>query len=197
MSRRRMRTQAEWKVEAQMPSAWSPRRAARRSLSSPAAWLVKVMAMISQVLGEGLQEVQVLFLRVVGDEAGVAALAVGEEVVDALDEDGGLPAPGPGQEEEGTLGGHSGLALHGVEPLEVPGDHRLAGGDIALLKVCHICLLSSEKPPERSCLRKPSGGRAGTRLRCLFLSILRQNRRWVNYKKRQFEFACLQPGDCV
>ena len=46
-----MRTQAEWKVEAQMSLASGPSRAARRSFSSPAALLVKVMAMISQGRG--------------------------------------------------------------------------------------------------------------------------------------------------
>ena len=51
MSRRRIRTQAEWKVEAQMSLASGPSRAASRSFSSPAALLVKVMAMISQGRG--------------------------------------------------------------------------------------------------------------------------------------------------
>ena len=48
MSRRRIRSQAEWKVEAQISSAPGPSRAARRSFSSPAALLVKVMAMMDQ-----------------------------------------------------------------------------------------------------------------------------------------------------
>ena len=44
-SRRRMRTQAEWKVEAlTSPPTVSPSIALRRSLSSPAALFVKVMA---------------------------------------------------------------------------------------------------------------------------------------------------------
>ena len=51
MSRRRMRTQAEWKVEAHTSSAAGPSRTDRRSFSSPAALLVKVMAMISQGFG--------------------------------------------------------------------------------------------------------------------------------------------------
>ena len=48
MSRRRIRTQAEWKVEAQISLAAGPSRAASRSFSSPAALLVKVMASTSQ-----------------------------------------------------------------------------------------------------------------------------------------------------
>ena len=48
MSRRRMRTQAEWKVEAQMSRAEGPSIRSSRSLSSPAALLVKVMAMMDQ-----------------------------------------------------------------------------------------------------------------------------------------------------
>ncbi len=48
MSRRRMRTQAEWKVEAQMSLADGPSIRSSRSFSSPAALLVKVMAMMDQ-----------------------------------------------------------------------------------------------------------------------------------------------------
>ena len=48
MSRRRMRTQAEWKVEAHTSSASGPSILARRSFSSPAALLVKVMARMVQ-----------------------------------------------------------------------------------------------------------------------------------------------------
>ena len=43
-----MRTQAEWKVRAQMSLARSPSMASRRALSSSAALLVKVMAMMRQ-----------------------------------------------------------------------------------------------------------------------------------------------------
>ena len=48
MSRRRMRTQAEWNVEAQMSLAAGPSIRSSRSFSSPAALLVKVMAMMDQ-----------------------------------------------------------------------------------------------------------------------------------------------------
>ena len=48
MSRRRMRTQAEWKVLAQISLAEGPSIAASRSFSSPAALLVKVMARMDQ-----------------------------------------------------------------------------------------------------------------------------------------------------
>ena len=44
MSRRRMRTQAEWKVEAHTSLAAGPSIRSSRSFSSPAALLVKVMA---------------------------------------------------------------------------------------------------------------------------------------------------------
>ena len=44
MSRRRMRTQAEWKVAAQMSLASGPNFRSNRSFSSPAALLVKVIA---------------------------------------------------------------------------------------------------------------------------------------------------------
>ena len=48
MSRRRIRTQAEWKVEAQMSLASGPSIFSSRPFSSPAALLVKVMAMMDQ-----------------------------------------------------------------------------------------------------------------------------------------------------
>ena len=48
MSRRRMRTQAEWKVEAHTSLAAGPSIRASRSFSSPAALLVKVMARMVQ-----------------------------------------------------------------------------------------------------------------------------------------------------
>ena len=47
-SRRRMRTQAEWKVQAQISFALSPSIRSSRSFSSPAALLVKVMARMRQ-----------------------------------------------------------------------------------------------------------------------------------------------------
>ncbi len=46
-SRRKMRTQAEWKVITHMDLARGPTRAATRDAISPAALLVKVMARIS------------------------------------------------------------------------------------------------------------------------------------------------------
>ena len=47
-SRRRIRTQAEWKVQAQISFALSPSIRSSRSFSSPAALLVKVMARMRQ-----------------------------------------------------------------------------------------------------------------------------------------------------
>ena len=43
----------------------------------------------------------------------------------------------PRQEEQGPLGGHGRLALHGVQPPEVPGDDPPPGGDVALVEVVH------------------------------------------------------------
>ena len=48
MSRRRMRTQAEWKVAAHTSCPSGPSIRSRRSFNSPAALLVKVMAKIDQ-----------------------------------------------------------------------------------------------------------------------------------------------------
>ena len=47
-SRRSIRTQAEWKVQAQMSLAFSPSIRSSLSFSSPAALLVKVMARMRQ-----------------------------------------------------------------------------------------------------------------------------------------------------
>ena len=46
-SRRRMRTQAEWKVDTHIALARPPTSAATRSFISPAALLVKVIARIA------------------------------------------------------------------------------------------------------------------------------------------------------
>ena len=70
MSRRRIRTQAEWKVEAHTSLASGPSRAASRSFSSPAALLVKVMAMISQ--GRGTSTAQSFRARRASSSAGRA-----------------------------------------------------------------------------------------------------------------------------
>ena len=48
ISRRRIRTQAEWKVAAQLSLAAGPSIFSSRSFSSPAALLVKVMARMDQ-----------------------------------------------------------------------------------------------------------------------------------------------------
>ena len=50
-SRRSIRAQLEWKVEAQISRPGSPSMAERRSFSSPAALFVKVIAIILQGAG--------------------------------------------------------------------------------------------------------------------------------------------------
>ena len=57
----------------------------------------------------------------------VGAPAVLHQVGDAVDEDGGLAAPRPRQQEEGPLGGQGGLLLLRVQPGELPGDGPPAG----------------------------------------------------------------------
>lgn len=120
MSRRRMRTQAEWNVEAHTSLAAGPRRAASRSFNSPAALLVKVMAMISHGRGRprhraggpgepphrladpgSAPKVQILLRGPVGDLVAVAAPAIGQKVVDPLDEHGGLAAARPASSRRG------------------------------------------------------------------------------------------------
>ena len=88
--------------------------------------------------GESLQKPQVLLRGPVGHLLRVAAPAVGQKVIDPLDQHRGLAAAGTCQQEEWALRGHGGLTLHGVQPLKVLGDDRPPGGDVALLEVFHM-----------------------------------------------------------
>ena len=118
-----------------MSLASGPSRAASRSFSSPAALLVKVMAMISQGLGasraqsrrarrtsssvgrgEALQKLKILFRGPGRHLFRIASPAVGEQVVHPLDQHRGLAAAGARQQQQRTLRGHGSLALHGVQP---------------------------------------------------------------------------------
>ena len=89
------------------------------------------------LLRELLQKGQVLLGGPAGDLLAVAAPAEGDKVVHPVDEDGGLAASGPGQEQEGTLGGQHGLPLAGIHAGVPPGDDGPAGGDVALLKILY------------------------------------------------------------
>ena len=91
---------------------------------------------------EVLQKVQILLRGPVGDLVAVAAPAIGQQVVDPLDQHSGLAAARPRQQQEGSLGGHGPLTLHGVQPGQIPGDHRFPGGHIPLFKVSHTVLRS-------------------------------------------------------
>ena len=117
-----------------MSLASGPSRAASRSFSSPAALLVKVMAMISQGLGasraqsrpadvllrgpggEALQKLKILFRGPGRHLFRIASPAVGQQVVHPLDQHRGLAAAGARQQQQRTLRGHGSLALHGVQP---------------------------------------------------------------------------------
>ena len=55
---------------------------------------------------------------------------------------GGLAAARPRQQQERSLGGHGPLTLHGVQPGQIPGDHRFPGGHIPLFKISHTVLHS-------------------------------------------------------
>jgi hypothetical protein len=56
MSRRRMRTQVEWKVESHTPCATGPSSFSTRSRISPAALLVKVTA---RMLSGGIPQIPI------------------------------------------------------------------------------------------------------------------------------------------
>ena len=89
-----------------------------------------------------LQKREVLLRGPVRHLIAVAAPAIGQKVVDPLDEHGGLAAARPRQQQEGSLGGHGPLTLHGVQPGQIPGDHRFPGGHIPLFKISHTVLHS-------------------------------------------------------
>ena len=91
---------------------------------------------------EVLQKIQILLRGPVGDLVAVAAPAIGQQVIDPLDQHRGLAAARPRQQQEGPLGGHGPLTLHGVQSGQIPGDHRFPGGHIALFKVSHTVLRS-------------------------------------------------------
>ena len=91
---------------------------------------------------EVLQKAQILLRGPVGDLVAVAAPAIGQQVVDPLDQHRGLAAARPRQQQEGSLGGHGPLTLHGVQPGQIPGDHRFPGGHIPLFKISHTVLHS-------------------------------------------------------
>ena len=68
----------------------------------------------------------------------VAAPAVGQQVVDPLNEDRGFAAASPRQQEQRSLRGHGCLALHGVQAPEILGNDRLPGGDVAFVEISHM-----------------------------------------------------------
>ena len=97
MSRRRMRTQKEWKVEMSgLASEEWPSRRSTRSAISLAALLVKVTARM---------------------ESGRDALFA-DEPGDAAGDDAGFARAGSGQDEQGALGGLDGGALFGIQIVE-------------------------------------------------------------------------------
>ena len=95
---------------------------------------LKALRMLRKVL----QELQVLRSRPFGDEAGVAAPAVGQQVVDPLDQDGGLAGAGACQQQQRSLGGHGSLALHGIQPPQIRRDDGFPGGDVSFIEVSHM-----------------------------------------------------------
>ena len=145
ISRRRMRRQAEWKVLAQMSLA-EPQHGGQPVLQLPGGLVGKgdgqdgpggggvqaaqpLLACFIPQPGPGvfLQKGQIVLGGGLRHLLAVGAPAVLHQVGDAVDEDGGLAAPRPRQQEEGPLGGQGGLLLLRVQPGELPGDGPPAG----------------------------------------------------------------------
>ena len=95
-----------------------------------------------RMLREMLQKVQICLRGPVRHLLTVTAPAVGQQIVNPLDQHGGLAAAGAGQQQQRPLGGHGSLPLHGVQPGQIPGDDRLPGGGVSLFKVSHTVLRS-------------------------------------------------------
>ena len=93
---------------------------------------------VIRVLREALQKGQVILSSPFGDEIGVAAPAIGQQIVDPLNEHSGFSGPCAGQQQQRALRGHGGLALHGIQACQVPGDNGLSGGNIAFFEVSHM-----------------------------------------------------------
>ena len=94
------------------------------------------------VLGAGLrrkalQKGQVLRRGPVGDKVRIAALTKGQQVVHPVDEDGGLAAAGPGQQQQGPLGTQHRLPLPVIQPPVPPGNDGTAGGGVSLFKILY------------------------------------------------------------
>ena len=92
-------------------------------------------------LRELLQKREVLLRGPIRHLVAVAAPAIGQKVVNPLDEHGGLTAAGACQQQQRPLRGHGPLPLHGVQPGQIPGDDRLSGRRVALFKISHGVLL--------------------------------------------------------
>ncbi|CDC73664.1 putative uncharacterized protein [Oscillibacter sp. CAG:155] len=94
--------------------------------------------LLIQLLRQVFQKAEVLLRSPVRHLVAVAATAVGQKVVHPLDQHRGLAAAGPRQQQQRPLGGHGGLALHGVEPLEIPGNEGPPGGDVSFVEISHM-----------------------------------------------------------
>ena len=104
-----------------------------------------------RIPGEALQEGQILVRGPLRHLPGVAAPAEGQQVVHPVNQHGGLAAARAGQQQKGPLRGQHGLLLGGVHMLVPLGDHRPAGGDIAIAPILfHSACLSFMKYVNRS-----------------------------------------------
>ena len=160
-SRRRMRTQAEWKVQAQMSFAPSPSIRSSRSFSSPAALLVKgdgkdapgrhrVQRRDALCLRSAFAEYGQLFLvRVGGKLVAVPGLAVFQKIGNAVDEYRGFSAARARQNQQRALRGHHCLNLLVIQMFKIGADHIAARLKVILFKFSHHSDNFSTKPPDR------------------------------------------------
>ena len=100
------------------------------------------------VRGPGLEHGEVRLRSARGKLVRVRRAAVAQQVCHAVDEDGGLPAACPGENEQRPLRGQHSLALHGVQLAEIVLNYPPPCGDVSLFEVVfHSGLFYHIKPP--------------------------------------------------
>ena len=141
-----MRTQAEWKVSAQMSSAPAMPNASRRSRSSFAALFVKghgehlprrrrlhraelphpAALVCGRLSGIILKESEIVLRRTGGDLAAVAPAAIGQKICDAVDEHGRLAAAGSREQQQRPLRRQDAAPLLRIQLCKIPRNARAA-----------------------------------------------------------------------
>ena len=107
--------------------------------------------------GARLQHREVGLRSALRDLVRIRSPAEFEQVGDPVYEDGGLPAPGPGKNQQRAFRGEHGLPLHGVELCEFGLDEPLPRRNVSFFKIPVIHshdILSQQNPPHNPPARR-------------------------------------------